>query len=170
MSASRQLHLGAFMRPISIHTAAWRYPGGTPDGNFNWPLLKRLTQKLEHGKFDAFFMADHLAVPNMPPDALKRSAHRERLLAELVSADDIERYLLAQVDEQLDDAVAAGVHRGLQGAQRRLAARARALHEDLDLLHALLDALAGGERLLEEVAAARTDEKLDAISSAKSHS
>ena len=74
MSASRQLHLGAFMRPISIHTAAWRYPGGTPDGNFNWPLLKRLTQKLEHGKFDAFFMADHLAVPNMPPDALKRSA------------------------------------------------------------------------------------------------
>ena len=74
MSASRQLHLGAFMRPISIHTDAWRYPGGTPDGNFNWPLLKRLTQKLEHGKFDAFFMADHLAVPNMPPDALKRSA------------------------------------------------------------------------------------------------
>ncbi|MFZ5493281.1 MAG: LLM class flavin-dependent oxidoreductase [Pseudomonadota bacterium] len=74
MSESRQLHLGAFMRPISIHTAAWRYPGGTPDGNFNWPLLKRLTQKLEYGKFDAFFMADHLAVPNMPPDALKRSA------------------------------------------------------------------------------------------------
>jgi alkanesulfonate monooxygenase len=68
------LHLGAFMRPISIHTAAWRYPGGTPDANFNWPLIKRLTQKLEHGKFDAFFMADHLAVPNMPMEALKRSA------------------------------------------------------------------------------------------------
>jgi len=34
----------------------------------------RLTQKLEHGKFDAFFMADHLAVLNMPMDALKRSA------------------------------------------------------------------------------------------------
>jgi alkanesulfonate monooxygenase len=68
------LRLGAFMRPISIHTAAWRYPGGTPDANFNWPLIKRLTQKLEHGKFDAFFMADHLAVPNMPTDALKRSA------------------------------------------------------------------------------------------------
>jgi len=74
MSESRMLRLGAFMRPISIHTAAWRYPGGTPDANFNWPLIKRLTQKLEHGKFDAFFMADHLAVPNMPTDALKRSA------------------------------------------------------------------------------------------------
>jgi len=74
MSESRMLRLGAFMRPISIHTAAWRYPGGTPDANFNWPLIKRLTQKLEHGKFDAFFMADHLAVPNMPTEALKRSA------------------------------------------------------------------------------------------------
>src|SRR3954451_4498752 len=33
---------------------------------------------------------------------------------------------------------------GLQAADRGLAARARALDEDLDLLHALLDALAGG--------------------------
>src|SRR5919106_441814 len=33
---------------------------------------------------------------------------------------------------------------GLQAADRGLTARARALDEDLDLLHALLDALAGG--------------------------
>ncbi|MGH7090978.1 MAG: LLM class flavin-dependent oxidoreductase [Stellaceae bacterium] len=62
------------MRPISIHTAAWRYPGGSPDANFNFPLIAKLAQKLEYGKFDAFFMADHLAVLNMPMDALKRSA------------------------------------------------------------------------------------------------
>ncbi|MCW5567037.1 MAG: LLM class flavin-dependent oxidoreductase, partial [Dokdonella sp.] len=74
MSATRQLRLGAFMRPVSIHTAAWRYPGAWSDANFNFPRLKRLTQTLEHGKFDAFFMADHLAVLNMPMDALKRSA------------------------------------------------------------------------------------------------
>ncbi len=74
MSRSRQLRLGAFMRPVSIHTAAWRYPGGTPDANFNFTHLKRFAQKLEHGKFDAFFMADHLAVLNMPIEALKRSA------------------------------------------------------------------------------------------------
>jgi FMN-dependent oxidoreductase (nitrilotriacetate monooxygenase family) len=74
MSGSRQLHLGAFMRPISIHTAAWRYPGGLPDANFNFQHLKRFAQKLEHGMFDAFFMADHLAVLNMPVQALKRSA------------------------------------------------------------------------------------------------
>ncbi len=69
----RQLHLGAFMRPISIHTGAWRYPGAVPDGNFNLPLIKRMAQKLEAAKFDAFFMADHLAVLNMPIAALKRS-------------------------------------------------------------------------------------------------
>ncbi len=74
MSQSRKLRLGAFMRPISIHTAAWRYPGGTPDANFNFKALRAYAQKLEAGKFDAFFMADHLAVLNMPIDALKRSA------------------------------------------------------------------------------------------------
>jgi FMN-dependent oxidoreductase (nitrilotriacetate monooxygenase family) len=74
MSASRQLHLNAFMRPVSIHTAWWRYPGSTPDANFNLQHLVSFAQTLERGLFDAFFMADHLAVLNMPVDALKRSA------------------------------------------------------------------------------------------------
>src|SRR5215470_15024698 len=74
MAASRQLRLGAFMRPATIHTGAWRYPGAFPDANFNFAHLKRFAQTLERGKFDAFFMADHLAVLNMPMDALKRSA------------------------------------------------------------------------------------------------
>jgi FMN-dependent oxidoreductase (nitrilotriacetate monooxygenase family) len=69
----RQLHLGAFMRPVSIHTAWWRYPGAFADANFNFAHLKRFAQTLERGKFDAFFMADHLAVLNMPVQALKRS-------------------------------------------------------------------------------------------------
>ena len=72
--ALRQLHLGAFMRPVGIHTAWWRYPGAYPDANFNFQHLKRFAQTLERGKFDAFFMADHLAVLNMPIQALKRSA------------------------------------------------------------------------------------------------
>ena len=74
MSDQRQLRLGAFMRPVSIHTAAWRYPGGTPDANFNLKAITGFAQTLERGRFDAFFMADHLAVLNMPMDALKRSA------------------------------------------------------------------------------------------------
>ena len=74
MSQPRKLRLGAFMRPVSIHTAAWRYPGAYPDANFNFAHLTRFAQTLERGKFDAFFMADHLAVLNMPMAALKRSA------------------------------------------------------------------------------------------------
>jgi FMN-dependent oxidoreductase (nitrilotriacetate monooxygenase family) len=73
MTRPRQLKLAAFMRPASIHTGAWRYPGAFPDANFNVARLKRFAQTLERGKFDAFFMADHMAVLNMPIDALKRS-------------------------------------------------------------------------------------------------
>src|ERR1700731_667194 len=73
MTATRQLRLGAFMRPSSIHTGAWRYPGAWPDANFNFAHIKHCAQRLEAAKFDAFFMADHMAVLNMPIDALKRS-------------------------------------------------------------------------------------------------
>ncbi len=73
MTTSRQLHLGAFMRPVSIHTGAWRYPGAYPDANFNFNHLRHFARRLEAAKFDAFFMADHLAVLNMPAAALKRS-------------------------------------------------------------------------------------------------
>lgn len=61
------------MRPVSLHTGAWRYPGAYADANFNFKHLKTFAQKLEAAKFDAFFMADHLAVLNMPVEALKRS-------------------------------------------------------------------------------------------------
>ncbi|WP_426955579.1 LLM class flavin-dependent oxidoreductase [Muricoccus radiodurans] len=74
MPEPRRLRLGAFMRPVSIHTAAWRYPGAFPDANFNLGHLVRFARKLEEGRFDAFFMADHQAVLNMPIEALKRSA------------------------------------------------------------------------------------------------
>jgi alkanesulfonate monooxygenase len=71
---TRQLHLGAFMRPVGIHTAWWRYPGADPDANFNLKHLVDLIRTLERGCFDAFFMADHLAVLNMSMAALRRSA------------------------------------------------------------------------------------------------
>jgi alkanesulfonate monooxygenase len=70
---TKQLHLGAFMRPIGIHTAWWRYPGAYVDANFNLKHLTRFIQTLERARFDAFFMADHLAVLNMPMEALRRS-------------------------------------------------------------------------------------------------
>src|ERR1700744_1822289 len=73
MASGRQLHLGAFMRPASIHTGAWRYPGAWPDMNFNFARLKQSIQRLEGAKFDAFFIADHMGGLNMPMNALKRS-------------------------------------------------------------------------------------------------
>ena len=61
--------------------APGRHPHGVvalsrrcPDANFNLKHLIRFAQKLEEGRFDAWFMADHLAVLNMPMAALKRSA------------------------------------------------------------------------------------------------
>ena len=70
---NKKLHLTAFMRPVSLHSGAWRYPGAYPDGNFNLNHTVSFIKKLEAAKFDAFFMADHLGVLNMPTDALKRS-------------------------------------------------------------------------------------------------
>ena len=74
MAAVRKLRLGAFMRPISIHSAWWRWPGGWSDANFNLQHMVHLAQTLERGCFDAFFMADHQALLNMPMSALQRSA------------------------------------------------------------------------------------------------
>jgi hypothetical protein len=36
MGRWRQLKLCGFMRPVSIHTGAWRYPVAWPDANFNF--------------------------------------------------------------------------------------------------------------------------------------
>ena len=74
VSMTKQLHLGAFMRPVGIHTAWWRMLGAWPDANFNLAHIVSMIQTLERGCFDAFFMADHLAVLNMPMAALRRSA------------------------------------------------------------------------------------------------
>ncbi|TWB12791.1 FMN-dependent oxidoreductase (nitrilotriacetate monooxygenase family) [Nitrospirillum amazonense] len=73
MTARRQLHLSAFMRPAAIHTGAWRYPGADPQANFSLDQMRRSIRRLEAAKFDAFFMADHLALLNMPMSALRRS-------------------------------------------------------------------------------------------------
>ncbi len=74
MSERRQLKLGAFLRPASIHTAGWRFPGAFSDANFNFAHQRRFAETLERGCFDAIFLADHLALMNMPMAALKRSA------------------------------------------------------------------------------------------------
>jgi len=69
----RQLKLGAFIAAgFDSHPARGAIPehGRTPT-SVSSP--QALDPELEAGKFDAFFMADHLAVLNMPVNALKRS-------------------------------------------------------------------------------------------------
>ena len=73
MGRERQIRLNAFMRPTTIHTGSWRWPGAYADANFNFDHIKKFAQRLEEAKFDSFFMADHLAVLNMPIEALRRS-------------------------------------------------------------------------------------------------
>src|SRR5258708_2018942 len=74
MTGSRQMRLGAFMRPVGIHTAWWRYPRASPAANFNLKHLVSFARKLEGGRLDAWFRPAHLSVLNMPMAALKRSA------------------------------------------------------------------------------------------------
>ncbi|EJL20235.1 LLM class flavin-dependent oxidoreductase [Novosphingobium sp. AP12] len=73
MAATRKLHLCAFLKPVSLHGAGWRYPGAWADANLNIGHLKALAQQLERSCFDAVFTADHLALLNMPMEALQRS-------------------------------------------------------------------------------------------------
>jgi hypothetical protein len=53
----RQMHLGAFLRPTTIHTGAWRYPGAWADANFNLAHLTWAARRLEAARFDAVFLA-----------------------------------------------------------------------------------------------------------------
>ncbi|BAN26399.1 LLM class flavin-dependent oxidoreductase [Caballeronia insecticola] len=73
MTEREQMNLLAFFRPTTIHTAGWRFPGANPRANFDLAELTRAAIKLEEACFDALFMADHLALLNMPIDGLKRS-------------------------------------------------------------------------------------------------
>ncbi len=75
MAARGKMRLGAFMRPVGIHTGWWRYPGAYPDAYFNLQHLIRFIQKLEAGQVRCVV---HGRPPgrgfNMPMAALKRSA------------------------------------------------------------------------------------------------
>ena len=49
MAGTGKLRLGAFMRPVTIHTGSWRYPGAWPDANFNFGHIERFARTLERG-------------------------------------------------------------------------------------------------------------------------
>lgn len=59
---TRKIRLGAFLPGGGQHVAAWRHPDSPADGATSFAFHKRLAQTAERGLFDAYFLADGLAV------------------------------------------------------------------------------------------------------------
>ena len=106
MGSSRQLRLGAFMRPVGIHTAWWRYPGAWPDANFNLEHLIRFAQKLEHGESIV------VGVNKFRQDAGQQAPPVFRMDPE------IERQQIERVRELRASRAAAAVEEKLAGLER----------------------------------------------------
>ncbi|MGY9047768.1 NtaA/SnaA/SoxA/DszA family monooxygenase [Puniceibacterium antarcticum] len=59
---TRQIKLGAFLPGGGQHVAAWRHPDSVADGATSFEFHVKLAQTAERGLFDAYFLADGLAV------------------------------------------------------------------------------------------------------------
>ncbi len=59
---SRKIRLGAFLPGGGQHIASWRHPDQPADGAVNFDFHRKLAQTAERGLFDAYFLADGLAV------------------------------------------------------------------------------------------------------------
>jgi FMN-dependent oxidoreductase (nitrilotriacetate monooxygenase family) len=59
---TRQIKLGAFLPGGGQHVAAWRHPDQPVDGAVSFAFHKQLAQTAERGLFDAYFLADNLAI------------------------------------------------------------------------------------------------------------
>lgn len=59
---TRHIRLGAFLPGGGQHVAAWRHPDSPADGATSFEFHKQLALSAERGLFDAYFLADGLAV------------------------------------------------------------------------------------------------------------
>ncbi|HWU62150.1 MAG TPA: LLM class flavin-dependent oxidoreductase [Ensifer sp.] len=59
---TRKIRLGAFLPGGGQHIAAWRHPDQPADGATNFEFHKQLALTAERGLFDAYFLADGLAI------------------------------------------------------------------------------------------------------------
>lgn len=70
---SGTLKLGAFLSGHGSHGASWRLPEVDVDASRSFSPYARVTQKLEEGLFDAIFLNDSVAVPDLDADSLART-------------------------------------------------------------------------------------------------
>lgn len=59
---SGKIRLGAFLPGGGQHIAAWRHPDSPADGATSFDFHLKLAQEAERGLFDAYFLADGLAI------------------------------------------------------------------------------------------------------------
>lgn len=59
---TRKIRLGAFLPGGGQHIAAWRHPDQPTDGATNFAFHVQLAAEAERGLFDAYFLADGLAI------------------------------------------------------------------------------------------------------------
>lgn len=59
---TRKIRLGAFLPGGGQHIAAWRHPDSPADGATSFDFHLKLAQEAERGLFDAYFLADGLAI------------------------------------------------------------------------------------------------------------
>ena len=59
---TRKIRLGAFLPGGGQHIAAWRHPDSPADGATSFAFHLALAQEAERGLFDAYFLADGLAI------------------------------------------------------------------------------------------------------------
>jgi FMN-dependent oxidoreductase (nitrilotriacetate monooxygenase family) len=72
VQATHQMHLGVYAMGTGHHVAGWRLPEAQA-GAENFPLLRRIAQTAERGKFDLFFLADALNTgPTVHPSIMLR--------------------------------------------------------------------------------------------------
>lgn len=62
MTTTRKIRLGAFLPGGGQHIAAWRHPDSPADGATSFDFHAKLAQEAERGLFDAYFLADGLAI------------------------------------------------------------------------------------------------------------
>lgn len=58
----QKIKLGAFLPGGGQHIAAWRHPDSPADGATSFDFHLKLAQEAERGLFDAYFLADGLAI------------------------------------------------------------------------------------------------------------
>lgn len=74
----KHLKLGAFLSGVGSHGGAWRLPEVDVDASRDFKTYSYVTRKLEAGLFDAVFLNDSVAVPELEARVLARNAQAHR--------------------------------------------------------------------------------------------